>query len=305
MLKGNGTKMTIEGIEAFLNVYKWNSFSKAAKCQFITQPSLSARISSLERELGVVLFDRTPKGISINDNGKRFLPHAQRIISEYYLARRELGREAEELHFGCIPTLADLILPELIDSLKRQYPFVSPCVSEKRSPELIESVRDGRCSFALLAIDHPLDDPELESVFVYADPVLLVSASGHPLSKKAHVTLSEIALEPIIQIDTPSHYGRLILQLFHSSGLNENVTFRCNSMQSALNMIKKGLGIGFLPRTIVKKDLKQKNLDIIRLNEINDKLERKIFFVYKKSTYPFCGDLMIRSTIELLNKCSL
>lgn len=89
--------MNIEHIESFLYVVKYKSIHKAANALYLTQPTVSARIKSLEDSLGITLFHREGRSISLTESGKEFIPFATNIVESYYESKKYLNRNNPSL----------------------------------------------------------------------------------------------------------------------------------------------------------------------------------------------------------------
>ena len=118
--------MDVGQIEALVQVAQHQSFSKAAESLYLTQPSVTARIQALEKELAEELFERTGRGVRLTDAGHAFLPFAERI-----LAALQEGRESVEevrslqigsLRLGVAPTLCTYVLPRTLKAFRNRYP---------------------------------------------------------------------------------------------------------------------------------------------------------------------------------------
>ncbi|MBO9600405.1 MAG: LysR family transcriptional regulator, partial [Cohnella sp.] len=117
--------MNIENIEAFVYVIHCGSFNKAADVLYLSQPSVTARIQSLERELDCKLFDRQGRQVQMTEEGKRFLPYAQQLLTTYRKGKQDINRKKSlpgEFRIGCTASVSNYIIPELLPALKQRFP---------------------------------------------------------------------------------------------------------------------------------------------------------------------------------------
>ena len=113
--------MNIENIEAFVYVIHYGSFNKASEVLFLSQPSVTARIQSLERELDCQLFDRIGKQVHLTDDGRKFLPYAQQLLQTFQKSKIHLKQKKalpNELRIGCTVSVSNYMMPAMIPKLK-------------------------------------------------------------------------------------------------------------------------------------------------------------------------------------------
>jgi len=147
-------------IEAFVQVAQHRSFSKAADSLFLTQPSVTARIQSLERDLGEALFERNGRGVRLTEMGTAFLPYARRALK----ALQE-GRDAIEgmrnldigaLKLGSALTVSTYVLPRILRKYCSTYPGVEVSVHTGRSEQVLQMVLNDDVHCALeRTVHHP------------------------------------------------------------------------------------------------------------------------------------------------------
>ncbi|MDQ0877082.1 DNA-binding transcriptional LysR family regulator [Paenibacillus sp. V4I3] len=116
--------MNIENIEAFVYVIHFNSFNKAADALFLSQPSVTARIQSLERKLNTLQFDREGRNFTLTEKGKQFLPYAQQILQTYKKGKQQhqnLNTTPNELRIGCTVSVSNYVIPDILPIIKKKY----------------------------------------------------------------------------------------------------------------------------------------------------------------------------------------
>ena len=252
--------LRIEHIESFLLVCTHHSFVAAAQVQFITQSTLSTRIHSLEKELGVTLFLRGKNGASLTDDGKRFLPYAQRLFDTYQQISKEFSHAPFELSVGCLRTLSESYLIEVLEKFYHRYPNVSVHTTLNSSRALGEAVLNGQCDFAFA---HQIDFPEeLQITPVFEEPIYLVVPPGHRfLSLMRPVSLKEIASEPLLIKEDPIPlYWTDFLSMMEERDLKPNVVLHSDSFRVILGLIKARKGISLVSQAEFAPYLKSQSL---------------------------------------------
>src|SRR5688572_29435345 len=120
--------MQLGEVEAFLQVARRGTLSRAASALFVTQPALTARLQRLEADLGEPVFLRSPRGMRLTEAGRAFLPYAERALEELDAGRRlvqNLGSgRAGELAIGAAPAVSTYVLPGVLKRLAAEYPNV-------------------------------------------------------------------------------------------------------------------------------------------------------------------------------------
>jgi LysR family transcriptional regulator, cyn operon transcriptional activator len=150
--------MTIIQMNYFLAAAAAGSLTQAAEDLGVAQPTLSEQIRRLEQNLGVPLFTRAKQGLTMTEAGQRFLPHAQRVASDYTKALGSItgirDREAGTVSFGMFNT-GPFVLSDLIPAFRRLYPKIRVRVVGSNSAQLADAVRSGRLEAAVVAL--PID----------------------------------------------------------------------------------------------------------------------------------------------------
>ena len=150
--------MTIIQMNYFLAAAAAGSLTQAAEDLGVAQPTLSEQIRRLEQSLGVPLFTRAKQGLTMTEAGQRFLPHAQRVASDYTEALGSItgirDREAGTVSFGMFNT-GPFVLSDLIPAFRRLYPKIRVRVVGSNSAQLADAVRSGRLEAAVVAL--PVD----------------------------------------------------------------------------------------------------------------------------------------------------
>ena len=124
--------MRLEQLDAFVEVARRGSVSRAAEALYVTQPTLTARVKGLEQELDAKLFIRSQRGMRLSDAGRAFLPYAERTVDTVSSGRRllaELARgESGQLALGAAPAVSTYVLPRILTRFRRTHPKVSLAV---------------------------------------------------------------------------------------------------------------------------------------------------------------------------------
>lgn len=172
--------MNIQQFKYALAVAETQSFGKAADKCFITQSTLSTMVARLEDELGIRLFDRKTKPITITKEGETVLKQFRIITKELAVLDEVVsglkGEVGGELHIGIIPTVAPYLLPLFLNDFVQQYPKVKFTISELTTSKIIEDLENRNLDVGILST--PLHHPNLLEHHLYNEPFLLFDGAS-------------------------------------------------------------------------------------------------------------------------------
>ena len=191
--------MTFQQIRYFDSIVRTGSMSHAADQLFISQPSLSVAISNLEKELGVPLFERRGRSVTLTAEGEAFVPHAQQILQSVEEARIHMNALSQSaghsLRLGYVSPLADRYIPALMHDFLQQPENRGTVLNFAcgTTTELVRQLKNG--VFDLLVCSHPGEDEALRKRVLLRQPLELISAPDAPVEVK---TLAELQSLPLI-----------------------------------------------------------------------------------------------------------
>jgi DNA-binding transcriptional LysR family regulator len=270
-------------VEAFVQVAQHRSFSKAADALFLTQPSVTARIQSLERDLGEPLFERNGRGVRLTEMGQTFLPYARRALK----ALQE-GRDAIEglrnldigtLKLGSALTVSTYVLPKILKTYCTRYPGVEVSVHTGRSEQVLQMVLsdDVHC-----ALERTVHHPEISTIPLYEDDVVLVSAPEHRFAQAGSATIEQVGREPLILFDKGSSYNALIQGVFRQHGIVPKTLMEMDTIEATKKMVEEGLGIALLPAVSTEREIDLGRLSPIVVSDASMP-RRQISLIFRKN----------------------
>ncbi len=258
--------MDLGQLEAFVQVANQRSFSRAAEALFLTQPSVTARIQALERDLGERLFERSGRGVRLTEVGACFLPHSERVL-QVLAAGRDAIDSLRNLQSGSLilasaTTVSTYILPGLLKTFRSRFPRVEVSVRTGRSEQVLQMLLSDEAQVGLVrAVYHQ----DIETKGLIEDELVLVANSGHDLADTGSITVEQLGDYPFIFFDRNSSYYSLAQGLFRQHGVVPRTQMELDSMEATKKMVEEGLGIAMLPRIAVQRELET---DILREIEI-------------------------------------
>lgn len=247
--------MNIENMEAFVYVIHFNSFNKAADALFLSQPSVTARIQSLERELDTKLFEREGKQFSLTEKGKQFLPYAQQILQLYKRSKQNLHEQKNdlrELRIGCTLSVSNYMLPTILPIFKLKYPDLQVRLVTASSEVIIEKLLNKEIDLGLV---RNITHPHLDSIKFYEDPIRLFVYDKHPFIGMDSVTIEDVASQSLVFFECGSLDWMKIHRLFETLDQSPKIEFQIDNSETAKKLVLHGLGISFLPELSVRKEI--------------------------------------------------
>jgi len=276
--------MDVQALEAFWWIAKTGSFNRAAERLFLTQPSVTARIQSLEKDLGQTLFERKPRGVRLTDAGRVLLPHAERVLQDIRRARQAVAdlesATGGTLTVGSALTSSAYLLPQILTRFKLSHPAVEVLVRTGRSHQVQQLVLDETVQVGLVHAPLP-GHPEIEFWPLSEEPILLVVYPEHPLAGRLAVGLEELADQSLITTDRNSGYWALVEQWWANNGFVPRITMELDSIEAAKRMVMSGLGVTMMPQSTVESELRLKQLIAIPLVQ-SEGLRRQNILIHRR-----------------------
>jgi DNA-binding transcriptional LysR family regulator len=288
-------------LEAFVLAARHGSVTRAAELLFVTQPALTARIQGLERSLGADLFVRTGRGVRLTEPGRAFLPYAQRSLHALAEGRGVVADVvlggAGELAIGAAPGVSTYVLPIILERYHASYPSVQLAVRTGHSEEVLELVLRDEVEIGLI---RALRHPEVESVPLYDDELVLVCDPEHPFAKAGEVEIEQLGGERVILFDRTSSYHDLTAALLREAGVVPRGLMELDNIDATKKMVRQGLGVAMVPYTAAADELESGTLRAIGLVDATP-VRRQIVAIRRRAAGPPQGLVAaFLATIEAL-----
>ncbi|WNS40873.1 LysR family transcriptional regulator [Paenibacillus sp. MMS20-IR301] len=247
--------MNIENIEAFVYINHYGSFNKAAEVLYISQPTVTARIQSLERELDCKVFDRLGKQIHLTDKGRQFLPYAQQILQVYQSGRHQIqskGQIPGELRIGSTVSVSNYLMPHLLLHLKRRFPHILIKLTTSSTDALIEKLKAKEIDLAFI---RKVVNPAIQAFPFCEDPISLYVYKSHPLAGKGRASIQEIREETLVFFECGSLDWMRLHRVFESMEQPPGIVYQVDNLETAKKLVLKQAGICFLPALSVQEEV--------------------------------------------------
>ena len=285
-------------VEGFLEVARLGSVSRAAEVLYVTQPTLTARLHALERDMGTRLFVRARQGMRLTEAGRAFLPYAERAVRALRDGRQAIQQvgsgSAGQLLLAAAPAVSTYVLPEVLERFVRIHPRVEVAVRTGHSEDVLQMVlRDE----AQVGVGRALRHPDVDLRPLYEEELVLVVAPNHPFVGKRTVTVADVGTEHLIMFDRTSSYYEVTQAAFLSAGVTLPGLMELDNIEAAKKMVEHGLGVALLPRTAVAREVADGALELVELMGA-EPMRRSIVAMRRRDAGVPSG--AVRSFLELL-----
>lgn len=262
--------MDIKQLQAFVEVVRLSSFTKAADRLCLTQPTISAQICRLEAELDTELIRRTTKSLQVTAAGQELYEYALNILSLTDKINERCRSAGEKIiHIGTSTIPSEYILPGLISTYRRIRPEVSFSIHQSDSEDITQGLIEGRYDIGFIGSNCP--ESSISSAFIGSDEMVIIAPDSEPFrtiwnslyasgakNKKTSSdnrmgldkdTLLKLVSYPIILRESGSGSGKAGLGVLSEYGISEsglNVAIRTNNTASIVELVRSGAGIAIV-----------------------------------------------------------
>jgi DNA-binding transcriptional LysR family regulator len=270
-------------LETFCRVANLKSFSKAAEDLFLTQPTISGHILSLEQFLSLRLFDRTSREVHLTRAGEVFLKYASKILSfrkDLLNALSDFSQGIKgELSLGASTIPGEYLVPKLMSDFKKKHPHFIIRIKIADTKEIVQYVLQDTVELGIIGAK--LNHPSLHFEQYEEDEIVVVASSDHPLTRKKRVNIDELLKEPWIIREEGSGTQMAVEKALRKKGKSLkqfHVAMEMGSTSSVKEGVKAKLGLAFLSKRATEEELSQRSLLQIDVEGI-EPISRQIYLV--------------------------
>jgi len=245
-------KLDLRRMRYFLAVAEELSFSRAAERLHMAQPPLSYQIKQLEKDLGVLLFERTRRGVRLTDAGRLLFEEARRILIQLEQTARMVERVGSgavgRLNLGFVPSASNEVLPPLLHRFRTRFPAVEILLQEMPPDDVVQRLHDSRVDVGFFYL--PFADEALAFRPVSREVFVVALPEAHPLAARAEVELASLADEPFI---LPMRYKMpglhmQVIELCRAAGFAPRAVQKdVWLIQTIVGLVAGGLGVALIP----------------------------------------------------------
>lgn len=281
--------MDINQLKYFISVAQTLNFTEAARRNGITQPSISHHINELEKQLGVVLFFRDRRSVTMTDAGREFLPYAIEIVQKandavYRVKQSEDGSKGR-IAIAAVTTASET-LSNCLQAFTSQYPDILVDIVFTTGRGQTITMNENKYDFYFAVQDMVPTGSTFEYIVSNYDRLVLALPKSHPFAKSDDIDFSTLQNEHFISIseaEGPALYSQIVRVCEHLK-FKPNVINSYDSAETVLLAVGAGLGIAIVPEAITKV-FYAKNV-IIKHLDVPDALRTYVLAWHKQSLNP-------------------
>lgn len=242
--------MTIQQLEYLIAVDKHRHFGNAADSCFVTQPTLSAQLGKLEKELGVLLFDRSKMPVIPTEIGVQIIAQAKKVVSEskgiLELVAQLKGDISGTLKLGIIPTLAPYLLHRFIRKFLNKYPNVKLEVQEMVTEEVVKKLKNDELDLGIIVT--PLEESGIVEKPMFYEKFYAYFSKGHELLKNSEITPDQIKSDDLWILQQGHCFRDQVISFCDQSlSGHKNFHYESGSLEGLRNMVNRYQGVTLLP----------------------------------------------------------
>lgn len=273
--------MEFREISTFLQVAQYQSFSKAARHLGYSQAAVTIQIKQLEQELGVHLFDRIGKQISLTHQGQVFYQYAVSIRNDLERAKNAVSDPSTlsgKLCLGTIESICASIFPDLLAEYHRLHPEVTISIVTDSPGVLLDRMNENTIDIVYL-LDRRIYDNRWCKTLEEPEENIFVASPDHELALvKRELELDEVLRFPFFLTEKDASYRHMLEQYLASINRFVKPFLEIGNTEFIIHMLLKNTGISFLPKFTVQRELQQKQLTALNVRGFQMQTWRQIFY---------------------------
>jgi len=252
----NFSWLTLRDLQYLVAVAQLEHFGRAAEACNVSQPGLSAQIKKIEEQLGVSLFERTNRRMSITKIGKRVVEQAQVVLEEaekiITLARQDSKPLAGNFRLGAIATVGPYFLPRVLGPLKKAFPELDLHLREGLTDPLLEDLRSGRLDAVLAS--RTFNERGFKVYPLFTEPLLLMLPKGHRLTTKKPLRIADLNAAEMTLLEDGHCLRDETIETCPQNRRGNIQEFHATSLETLRYLVANGAGYTLMPALAAQKD---------------------------------------------------
>lgn len=270
--------MELRILNTFLKVAQLQSFSKAADSLGYSQSAITVQVQQLENELGVRLFDRIGKNVTITHYGQSFIPYARDVISSATKAAHFAVDDHDltgTLRIGSIESIITTSFSEILPLFHQRCPHVTTTIYSGGTQELMEMLHHNELDL-IYTLDEPGYDPQLIKLFEQPEEVVVMAGGQHPLSKSEHLAMKDIINEDFILMPKTSNYRHLFDAELARQKLEVHPFLELDGTDMAIRLLESNPYLTVLPRYAAEAQVQSGRIVVLPVEDCHMEQYRQL-----------------------------
>jgi len=281
LINMNASALSLRDLEYLVTAGALLHFGKAAQACHVSQPALSLQIKKIEDQLGVSVFERGNRRVTLTPTGERVIAQARVVLDEAKkildLCTSTKEPFAEPFRIASIATLGPYLIPHLLNPLMKAYPEGKFFFSEGLTDELLLKLKAGEIDVMLAAAT--FEKQQLEIIPLFYEPFLLASAKGHELAKKTPLVAKDLHAEHMVLLQDGHCLSDQALALCSRGKQKQKQEFHATSLETLRHLVASGMGYTLFPALATKTEARLGSL--ITYRSFSHPVGRKIIMAFR------------------------
>jgi DNA-binding transcriptional LysR family regulator len=275
--------MDLRQLEILRAIAETGSFTGSGRKLHVSQSAISRQILLLEEELNEPLFLRVGRQVRMTPAGEALLQLSHRVFEDLKdtvgAITNRTGDVRGTLRLAGGMTVCIYVFPPLLKHFRRMHPQAELRVLAALTEKSIRELRAGTADCGLLTL--PIDEPDLVTIPVLKEELLLVTAPNHPFSRQRRIGLEDLTGQPFVLFETGSNTRRVIDAFFLRAKVEPKVVMDTENVEIIKAMVRAGLGISILPYLAIAREVQSRQFFCTRIQD--EQLIRQTGWVYPRT----------------------
>jgi len=285
---------------SMLNLYKLEifyiaslsgSFSAAAEQLYMTQSAVSQHIQELEASLGVKLFKRGPRGVSLTTQGQTLFDYAERLLALVAEAENKVtdvtNLSEGKTNIGATPTIGIYLVPEWLQSFRKQYRNLTVSLATAITDVIIRDIQTLKLELAFIEGEiETIDYSDIQAITLQTIPWYVVVAPNHPWWSQDSISIEMLNQCGFVMRQKGSHTRTWIDNLFEHHAINPRITAEFDNPESIKQALHSGDNVTILPRYTLRREIESNQLHLLAIEDANTSRDLKLIWSKKRPFSP-------------------
>ena len=282
---------TLQQLRILKAVATEKNFTKAAEVLYLSQPSLSKQIKTLEKNLDILLINRENNKISLTENGKVFLQYSERILALCEESCRALidlkNGDRGNLTVGASQTIGTYLMPRVLALFAQNYPQIDLKVQVNSTRLIANNVLNREIDIAVVGGEIPNElKKNLTIKHFVEDELSLIISKSHPFAKNKKINKENLYYLNFITLNSNSTIRKFIDNILIQNGIETKqlkIIMQFNSIEGIKTAVSLGLGAAFVSSSAIEKEVKLKTIEILKIENI--RITRRLSIISNPESY--------------------
>lgn len=270
--------------------------SAAAAKLYISQPTVSQAIAELEKNYGILLFERLSQKLFITENGVKLLSYARHIVDSFDSMESDMRNTANNstIHIGCSVSVGTFLINDILNKAEPKLDKCNVSVTVNNTATIEEKVLNNQIDIGI--IEGMAKSIDLKLTPVFTDKLMLICGKNHHMAKRKKLTLSDLEGETLISREKGSCERNQFEKLAEEKHISFNRSWSCTNTEAIKNAVINNRGIAVMSSMLIKNEIKSGDIVILDVEELP--INRTIYLIHHKNKY------MTPIISEIINICN-